>query len=227
MTKKTFWTCALIAFWGAFRIGELLAKTKWEFDPFSDLTWREVKIKKDHLEIKIKSPKVGGRNVLSRIFAIDEKDFCAVRAIKRLKKLQIKRKFFSKNAPVFCIEAGGNLTRSKFGKMVNTCFPKKGKGHYGGKSFRAGIPTEMESLPKLISDQHVKNWGHWRSNTYQLYMKDDMQQQKWIFKKLSKEIFNRFYCRGQTEPTVQKKGSHLQRLGGRDRKHHGLGFGFG
>jgi hypothetical protein len=63
LTKKTFWTCALIAFWGAFRMGELLAKTKWEFDPFSDLTWREVKIKKDRLEIMVKSPKVGGRNV--------------------------------------------------------------------------------------------------------------------------------------------------------------------
>jgi hypothetical protein len=217
LTKKTFWTCALVAFWGAFRIGELLAKTKWEFDPFSDLTWREVKLKKKRLEIRIKSPKVGGRDVLSRIFAIDEKDFCAVRAMKRLKNLQIKEKIFSEGAPVFRIETGENLTRGKFGKMVKACLTKEGKGHYGGKSFRAGIPSEMESLPKLVSDQHVKNWGHWRSNAYQLYMKNDLPQQKWIFKKLSKEILNRFYCRGKTEPTSQEEGSHLQRLGGRDR----------
>jgi hypothetical protein len=203
----------LVAFWGAFRIGELLAKTKREYDPFSDLTWREVKLKKKRLEIQVKSPKTGGRDVLSRIFAIDDKDFCAVRAIKRLKRLQIKEKIFSKNAPVFRVETGENLTRSKFGKMVRVCFPNESKGHYGCKSFRAGIPTEMESLPKLVSDQHVKNWGRWRSNVYQLYMKDDLPQQKWIFKKFSKEILDRFYCRGKTGPADPEEGSHLQRLG--------------
>jgi hypothetical protein len=213
LTKKTFWTCALVAFWGAFRIGELLAKSKWEFDPFSDLTWKDVKLKKKRLEIRVKSPKTGGRDVLSRIFAIDDKDFCAVRAIKRLNKLQIKKKIFSKNAPVFRVGSGENLTRCKFGRMVRACFSKESKGHYGCKSFRAGIPTEMESLPKLVTDQHVKNWGHWRSNAYQIYMKDDLPQQKWIFKKFSKEILDRFYCRGKTGTADPKESSHLQRLG--------------
>jgi hypothetical protein len=213
INKKMVWTCALVAFWGAFRIGELLAKNKWEFDPFSDLSWSDVKIRKNRLEIRIKSPKTGGRVAVSRMFAVDEKDFCAVRAMRRLKILQQSNGTFSKNAPVFRVQSGKNLTRRKFGKMVRDGLGNLKMGHYGGKSFRAGVPTELEFFPELATDLHIKNWGHWRSNAYQLCMKNDLIQQEWIFKKFSREILNRFTCRGISTQASQAAGSHLQRLG--------------
>ncbi len=128
-----------------------------------------MKIKENCLEIRIKSPKTGGRGAVSRIFAVDEKDFCAVRAMRRLKGLQQINGNFGKGAPVFRVESGKNLTRRRFGKMVRDCLGKFGNGHYEGKSFRAGVPTELEFFPELASDLHIKNWGHWRSNAYQLY----------------------------------------------------------
>jgi hypothetical protein len=40
LSGQTIWTCCLVAFWGAFRLGELLGKTERKFDKFSYLLWK-------------------------------------------------------------------------------------------------------------------------------------------------------------------------------------------
>ena len=43
---QTVWTAHCIAFFGCFRLGEILAKNPYVFDKYSDLTWSDVKLHK-------------------------------------------------------------------------------------------------------------------------------------------------------------------------------------
>ena len=43
---QTVWTACCIAFFGCFRLGEILAKNPYVFDKYSDLTWSDVKLHK-------------------------------------------------------------------------------------------------------------------------------------------------------------------------------------
>jgi hypothetical protein len=46
LTRQSVWTCCLVAFWGAFRLGELLGKSEKIFDKFSDLQWGTLSLEK-------------------------------------------------------------------------------------------------------------------------------------------------------------------------------------
>ena len=56
-SKRVFWSCACVSFFGSFRIGELLAASKSTFDPSVTLLWGDVKLKEDSCMIQIKIPK--------------------------------------------------------------------------------------------------------------------------------------------------------------------------
>jgi hypothetical protein len=76
----------LTAFWGAFRLGELLGRSGYRFDGFSDLLWKDLKWGKDYVRITIKSAKVRGppRNS-ALLFSIPDQKLCPVAALERLK----------------------------------------------------------------------------------------------------------------------------------------------
>jgi hypothetical protein len=54
LSGQSVWTCCLVAFWGAFRLSELLGKTERGFDKFSDLLWEDIRFEADKVKIKIK-----------------------------------------------------------------------------------------------------------------------------------------------------------------------------
>ncbi len=57
-TKTMVWALSLIAFWGSFRIGELLTSSQAQFDDCTNLTWSDISFKQDgSIVIRIKSPK--------------------------------------------------------------------------------------------------------------------------------------------------------------------------
>jgi hypothetical protein len=51
------WTACCTAFFASARMGEILAKSKFNFDPTSTLLWKDVKIFKNKIVLKIKLPK--------------------------------------------------------------------------------------------------------------------------------------------------------------------------
>jgi hypothetical protein len=86
LTGQSIWTCCLVAFWGAFRLGELLGNDGTRFEKFSSLLWEDVTLTKDSAKICIKSAKVRGPpGNLSVLFPIPDLDLCPVRALARLK----------------------------------------------------------------------------------------------------------------------------------------------
>jgi hypothetical protein len=50
LTGQSVWTCCVIAFWGAFRLGELLSSNTKNFDKFSSFLWEDVQLGSDSVK---------------------------------------------------------------------------------------------------------------------------------------------------------------------------------
>jgi hypothetical protein len=82
LTGQSVWACCLIAFWGAFRLGELLGRSGYQFDAFSDLLWENVSWGADWIKIHIKSAKVRGPPGKSALlFTVPDRKLCPVTAL--------------------------------------------------------------------------------------------------------------------------------------------------
>ena len=94
-----------IAFFGCFRLGEILLKNLHAFDKKFELAWKDVKIHKKSISIDVKSPKSTPRHADKiYLFNFKFKKLCPVRSMKKLKKLQLSNELFSKDFPVFRLE---------------------------------------------------------------------------------------------------------------------------
>ena len=57
LNKQNLWTASLLAFFGSFRMGEILANNARTFDKNSTLLWSDISKNKNSWTIHIKSPK--------------------------------------------------------------------------------------------------------------------------------------------------------------------------
>ena len=61
--QKVLWTACVLAFWGCFRLGEILPKSKLTFDRFSDLLGADVSVRGGNLSLNLKSTKTRGAEI--------------------------------------------------------------------------------------------------------------------------------------------------------------------
>lgn len=54
-----------------------------------------------------------------------------------------------------------------------------------GHSFKAGVPSELNRHPELLSSDDVKGWGRWCSEAYNRYTRLKLDQKKCIFDKIT------------------------------------------
>jgi hypothetical protein len=190
LTGQSIWTCCLVAFWGAFRLGELLGKTEGKFDKFSYLLWENVELEGDKATIHIKSPKTGGAQGLkATLFEIPDVAFCPVGALKRLKASQKNLGMGEPNLPVFRKTGGLLLTKKDFLDKLNECLKEHSTG-LTGKSFRTGPPSALENFPTVFKESHLKALGRWKGRSYQLYMKNDTPEFRWVFQLVANTLLN-------------------------------------
>jgi hypothetical protein len=190
LTGQTIWTCSLVAFWGAFRLGELLGKSETKFDKFSDLLWENVVLEGDKATIHIKSPKTGGPNgLLATLYEIPNESFCPVRALKRLNASQKNFGLGEPHLPVFRKTGGRILTKKGFLNEINNILADRSE-KLSGKSFRTGLPSALENFPNIFKESHLKALGRWRSRSYQLYMKNDTPEFRWVFQLVANTLLN-------------------------------------
>jgi hypothetical protein len=188
LTGQSVWTCCVVAFWGAFRLGELLGNDSWKFDKFSSLLWDDVEISSDTAKIRIKSAKVrGSPGNLVYLFEIPEKSLCPITALSRLKKSELNFGMGTGESPVFRITEGKLLTKRVFLQIVNASAGKGGPT-ITGKSFRSALPSALENFPGIFRDSHVKALGRWRGRSYQNYMKNDKPEFRWVFETVSSAL---------------------------------------
>ncbi len=114
ITVKAF-CCA--AYFGSFRAGELLPKHTREYDPVSDLRWKDVNYRYDaegqlsSVVIHVRMPKTktaGGE--LVELFRFGDADFYPVRNLRELEKSQKRCGVWERNRPVFRFNQRQNLS---------------------------------------------------------------------------------------------------------------------
>jgi hypothetical protein len=190
LTSQSVWASCLTAFWGAFRLGELLAVDKGGFDRFSTLLWRDVTVTAGEAELVIRSAKIpGSPGNLARLFALSDKSLCPVTALHRLEKSQKNLRMWDPSLPVFRKDNGECLTKKELLDSVNSVLRTFGE-KIGGKSFRSGLPSELENFPVQFCESHLKALGRWKGSSYQTYMRNDTPEFKWVFEQVAKTVLN-------------------------------------
>jgi len=184
--KLVLWTAAVVAFFGSFRLGEILAKNERNFNQSDILLWSDVKIKDDSILLHIKIPKNRiAKGEFVDIFEFDKHNCCPVKALKKL--YLSKGRNLNKNSPVFCFENGKLLTPSLLtSTMRSLLHPRIGAAaeQLSGHSFRAALPSALANNDVLASDEEIKLWGRWGSPSYKRYIKLEMKRRRAIFVKI-------------------------------------------
>jgi hypothetical protein len=186
-SKRVVWAASCVAFFGSFRMGELLASKENCIDS-ETLTWDCVNFTSESTAvIQVRFPKnsKNGSCQFVDIFKVDKPAVCPYECLKNLKTFSSWSS--KKDSPVFRFETGKLLTTGHFTKIIrNLLRPHLGNlvQQLSGHSFRAGIPAALANHPSLLSSDDVQKWGRWTSSSYLAYTKLKLAARKEIFKKL-------------------------------------------
>ena len=187
-TKLVVWAAMCVAFFGSFRMGELLSKSSGSFNPSDTLLWENIRFLKDgSIQILNKIPK----NRLKSEDVIDLFPFpgncCPVTtlcALKAARPLEDK-------IPVFKFKSGKFLTQLSLNTIIVDClsphFGVKAKD-YSGHSFRAGLPSALSSCQSLSTEAAIKKWGRWKSSSFQKYTRLNHSAKKEVFSLFSQAL---------------------------------------
>jgi hypothetical protein len=188
--KRLFWTASTLAFFGSFRMGEILGTDK--KGKVEELKWSDVNFRKDgSILINIRFPKVikNKNGDFADIFPIQGKNYCPVSCLTSLAKHKISND--AKNSNVFSYANGDCLTVSDFTadlKKLLKVVIGPAVANLSGHSFRAGIPAALSNHPEIASEEDVLCWGRWNSEAYKAYTKLKMSARKTIFQKILRAI---------------------------------------
>jgi len=186
--KQVYWVACTLAFWGSFRMGELLEKTENEISA-ETLSWSDITLDSDSMTVHIKIPKKKSRTGdFIHIFEFSGHNACAVKAFRKLQQIS--------HAPshehIFKLDNGKNLTQSKFTLMIKKwATPHRSRDfvmRLSGHSFRNAIPSILASSPELAEDDDICIWGRWDSTAFQLYARTSSQTKRRIFSKICNAI---------------------------------------
>lgn len=184
LSKQLIWTACTLAFFGSFRMGELLCSSENSHNSYDTLLWSDVKfVNKDHILIHVKSPKSKQKEgEFIDIFSFKNKGICPIKAMLKLKEMVGK----NDNKPVFCFNTNANITTRKFNETLDDLVEPLGwkKGEITGHSFRAGIPAALASHPNMCNSLDVMGWGRWKSTAYLGYTRLTLDQKKEIYTKI-------------------------------------------
>jgi hypothetical protein len=195
-TKKSVWTLNVIAFWGLLRLGEVLPGKARSFDKTSVLLWKDVKFSKDKAILNLRQPKT--RSPQSKtvvLYKLSAKQFCPVRQLRQLKKLQEKMGIWDKDLPIFLRASGESLTKSTFLKKTNAALRKlePAAQKIQGKSYRSGIPTLLKKSESEDLERHLKTLGRWKSSAYRCYIRNSDPGDRIVFLQTAEALLKNLF----------------------------------
>jgi hypothetical protein len=185
--KLVTWTACCVAFFGSFRLGEILPREGSE-NSWENLKWKQVVFtQKNSVIINIKFPKVFRNNKgdFVDLFQLKNSDCCPYTALKKLAFYHEKNVI--NNDAVFAFSNGEPLTPKKFTDTVKGLLSKhvgNAANQLTGHSFRAGIPAALAEHPDLASDHEIMIWGRWSSSSFRVYTRLKHEAKLSIFKKI-------------------------------------------
>jgi hypothetical protein len=181
-SRLAIWAASLLAFWGSFRLAEILPSRRLAFDTFLDLLWNDIHWKKESFLLDVKQPKISnGWSDKVEIFQISSSRFCPVHALKKLKHYWKRKDRNYKCKPVFRTFSGKILTKGKFLSTIRRGLQQSEKPwrQITGKSFRSGLASELENFSNTFKKRHIKILGRWKSNAYQRYIRKFRKEKNW------------------------------------------------
>ena len=173
----------LVAFWGSFRISELLPEERYSFNEKDALMVSDLFLNKDSIGLWLRSEKVSSDygNVIE-IWKLDSRpDLDPVIALSAFLERRSNIPG-GETLPVFIWQDGSNLTKGQFNAVLKdllSMFPEfstSTRDFWAGHSFRSGLPTLLQSL--VFQEDEIKRWGRWKSMAYQAYLKDFSARRK-------------------------------------------------
>jgi hypothetical protein len=194
-SKLAIWAASLLAFWGSFRLAEILPSRRLAFDKFSDLLWNDIHWKKESFLLNVKQPKISnGWSDRVEIFQISSSRFCPVRALKILKNYWKRKDGDYKCKPVFRTSSGRILTKGKFLSTIRKGLQQSERAwkQITGKSFRSGLASELENFSNTFKERHIKVLGRWKSNAYQRYIRKFRKEKKLVMKEIADTLLSNF-----------------------------------
>ena len=170
--NTVIWAIAAVAFFGFFRLGELLLTSGGEFNPAIHLAWGDVSIDdwthptmaQIHLK-KSKCDQLGkGADI---IVGKTESKVCPVLAI--LNFVEVRRKH--PPGPFFLNPFGKPVTKSAFTTKIRASLRTLGlpQDQFAGHSFRIGAATTAALVG--IEDSAIQKLGRWHSSAFLLYVR--------------------------------------------------------
>jgi len=185
--KQVFWTACVIAFFGSFRMGEILSKNEKSYNPNETLLWEDIVFREDSVLIHVKIPKTRSqKGEYIDLFPFTGHNCCPVTTLKRLKSSLADRA--ADKDPVFKFPSGLLLTTDSFSSTIKKILtPQIGEkaNWFAAHSFRAGIPSSLSADPETAKEEDIKKWGRWSSASYQSYTRLKFDQKRAIFRKIT------------------------------------------
>lgn len=181
MEKCLRWSCMLTAFWGSFRMSELIESEKKKFNSATSLLPSDIKFHDESIAIWVRSPKVWrhGGDVVEVWEVKENESLDPVLALKQYLKLRSEALGPAEDCPVFLHEDGSQLTKAEMNKDLKQLLAQypsieNPRDKFSGHSFRAGLSTLLTSLG--FTEDQIKNWGRWSSSAFLAYVQDQSKR---------------------------------------------------
>jgi len=175
--QRLIWAVATVAFYGSFRIHEILAKHESFFDPCCTLLAKNVVVNKltvggsnkTALAITVKAPKekAGMQKVVVDVFETNDAT-CPVAAFEKWRKVSN----IEQDMPLFSSNNGIPLTGRKLNAIMTTLLQDEvdfTKYNITTRSFRRGLASMLSA--KGLAEDEIKATGRWSSRAFEHYAK--------------------------------------------------------
>lgn len=169
--RIVIWAISATAFFGFFRLGELLLDSPANFSPATNLAWGDVAVDSHtnprmiqfHLKVsKCDQFGAGSNIVVGRV----DSPLCPVTAI--LKYIEIRG---DRPGPFFIDSSHTAITKQKFTKRIRDILNSLGlqHDHYVGHSFHIGAATTAAVAG--VEDSTIQTLGRWHSAAFLQYIR--------------------------------------------------------
>ena len=163
-SKQVLWCACTTAFFGSFRLGEILPKSEYNAHPSITLLWKDINvISSDHVLIHVKVKKSRSKQGdYVDMFGFQGHGVCPVKTLLALKRLSVNN---GPDCPVFSFNSGKNLTLNNLNDTVRKLLEVhlgSDSGQFSGH-FRAAIPAVLAKYPEHSNSDEIMGWGRWKS----------------------------------------------------------------
>ena len=176
--RSLIWTVCVLAWWGGFRLSELLPRLAFEFSLKNALLMSDVTLAGKSIEVWVRHPKVPSKfGDVVQVWRLESSSLLdPVENFEYFASLRSKQFGPALAIPVFVQEDGRCLTRQEFNRILKrllelySCIDPSEVHSFSGHSFRSGLATLLNNMG--FSETQIKAWGRWLSRSYLLYTKD-------------------------------------------------------